>query len=309
MRISLDDLNDVLDEFQSSSSVAAPTKPVPAVPSLATPVEGQTEEFPDPDDDPLSDGEDLNDAEFAEQLQREMASMMGEMDGLEGGGDFAKMMEQMLKGSGIAGAGGAEEPDMAALLAALGMGGEGMLPPGPMGALKPSTSGTKGKAKDSSSTTASPTGNFQDTIAAAMNKMQNTTSTIDQETEDKKAAAGDPLAAMMAQMAGLEGLGGEEGIKGMLDEVMGQLMSRELLYEPLNELANKVCSSLVLTRVARLTARHTVPRLSGGEQGRTLSGRSQAIPRPAQDCPQHRREIRRARSGVRDERRSRSGTT
>ena len=225
-----------MDEFQSGGTAAAPTKPVPAAPVLPTPVDAATEDFPDPDDDPILEGEDLNDAEFAEQLQQEMAAMMGGLDGGPGGGDFAKMMEQMLKGSGIAGAGGEEEPDMAALLAALGMGGEGMLPPGPMGVQSTSV---KGKAKDSTSTTA-PTGNFQDTIAAAMNKMQNTNSTIDQETEAKKASAGDPLAAMMAQMAGLEGLGGEAGIEGMLAEVMEQLMSRELLYQPLKELADKV---------------------------------------------------------------------
>ena len=214
----------------------APTKPVPAAPVLSTPVDATAEDFPDPDDDPLSDSEDFDEAQFAEQLQQEMAAMMGGMEGGGGGGDFAKMMEQMLKGSGIAGAGGEEEPDMAALLAAFGMGGEGMLPPGPMGVQGSSTAGAKGKAKDSNA----PAATFQDTIAAAMNKMQNTNSTIDQETEDKKAAAGDPLAAMMAQMAGLEGLGGEAGIQGMLDEVMEQLMSRDLLYIPLKELADKV---------------------------------------------------------------------
>lgn len=59
------------------------------------------------------------------------------------------------------------------------------------------------------------------------------------------------MAAMLAQLAGmpggaggglpgLEGLDSDEGLQGMLDDMMKQLMSREMLYEPLKELADKV---------------------------------------------------------------------
>ena len=60
------------------------------------------------------------------------------------------------------------------------------------------------------------------------------------------------MAAMLAQLAGvpgggglpgLEGLDSDEGLQGMLDDMMKQLMSREMLYEPLKELADKVSIS------------------------------------------------------------------
>ncbi|KAK4058315.1 Peroxisome chaperone and import receptor [Microbotryomycetes sp. JL221] len=93
----------------------------------------------------------------------------------------------------------------------------------------------------SGSNAATGTQSFQDTIAATLSKMKETSSTVDAETEAKTAAGADPLAALMAQMAaGGDGeFGGEEGLQSMLDEMMGQLMSRDVLYEPLKELRDK----------------------------------------------------------------------
>jgi len=56
------------------------------------------------------------------------------------------------------------------------------------------------------------------------------------------------MAGMLAQMAGMPDLGGaldsEEGLQDMLDEMMKQLMGREMLYEPLKELSDKVRRAL-----------------------------------------------------------------
>lgn len=155
-----------------------------------------------------------------------MAAMLGGEGG--GGADFEAMMNAMMQGGG----GGGEEGgfDPAAMMAALG---------GDMSAFRAAEASTS-KAKDKGPAVPTPTGNFQDTIASALNKLKDSSTTVDAETEQKAASNQDPLAAMMAQMAGLGDLGGEEGLAGMLDEVMAQLMSRELLYEPLKELAEKV---------------------------------------------------------------------
>lgn len=118
----------------------------------------------------------------------------------------------------------------------------GLPPPGPgemdPAALLASLAGPKGKGREA--------GSFQDTIGSTLDKLRDSKVTVDAETEKAQANAGetDPLVAMMAQMAGMGGaaggLGGEEGMQGMLDEMMEQLMSRELLYEPLKELSDKV---------------------------------------------------------------------
>lgn len=127
----------------------------------------------------------------------------------------------------------------------------GLPPPGP-GAMDPaallaSLAGTKGKGRAA--------GSFQDTIGTTLDKLRDSKVTVDAETEKAQASAGetDPLVAMMAQMAGMGagGLGGEEGMQGMLNEMMEQLMSRELLYEPLKELSDKVRLPFVLSAAFR----------------------------------------------------------
>lgn len=114
----------------------------------------------------------------------------------------------------------------------------------------------------SASSSSKPTGSsipnkkpqsFQDTIAATMSKL------AESDAQNKARASGasgkgseqDQLAALMAQMealggAGLGGEGGEDGdLPGMLDGLMDQLMSKELLYEPISELRTKVCHVII----------------------------------------------------------------
>ena len=55
------------------------------------------------------------------------------------------------------------------------------------------------------------------------------------------AASADPMAALFSSFADLGGAGGEDGdLQGMLETMMSQLMSKEILYEPLKELDEKV---------------------------------------------------------------------
>lgn len=179
-------------------------------------------------------------ADFDKELQAGMANLLGEMDG-DGGLDFKKIMEEIMKGEmgfpGQAGEGGIEQ-DPAALLAALGR----------LSTSSPTTS--KSPSASTSTAPAVPL-SYQETIAQAQSKLKSTSATAAAEAEASATSGMDPLAAMMAQMAGLDmgAEGGEEGLQGMLDEMMSQLMSRELLYEPLKELSEKVrfdffCSTL-----------------------------------------------------------------
>jgi peroxin-19 len=235
---SFDDLDDVLDDFSGGSSLttaAASIPPAPTKPAPALPVAGNVDdEFPDPDDE-LLEGED-----FSKLVSEGMAGIMNGL-GPDEEAEFKTLMAEMMKG------GGAEEGDFdpASFLAALG--GDSSMFGGDAAGPSKATSASKGKSKAKASSKPAPAVNFQDTIASAMNKLKDSSTTLDAESEAKATAGGDPLAAMMAQMAGLGDMGGEEGLQGMLDEVMDQLMSRELLYEPLKELSDKV-NFLILDR-------------------------------------------------------------
>ncbi|EGN94538.1 hypothetical protein SERLA73DRAFT_188497 [Serpula lacrymans var. lacrymans S7.3] len=87
-----------------------------------------------------------------------------------------------------------------------------------------------------------PADDYQARIRATMNKLKESESTLNQ---SQNQASSDPLEALLAQLGqgGLEGLGegegGEEQLQGMLETMMGQLMSKDVLYEPLKELSDK----------------------------------------------------------------------
>ena len=64
----------------------------------------------------------------------------------------------------------------------------------------------------------------------------------------KKSTSNDPMDEFLSQMGELgkfaEGEGGEQQLQDMLEVMMGQLMTKDVLYEPLKELAEKVCAVL-----------------------------------------------------------------
>lgn len=306
---SLDDLDDVLDQFNPSTThepsppVAAPTSadsktttrnPPPRPPPPAS--------FPDPDDDdlPLEDGiaeDDLDlsglDPAIAKDLEQGMKALFDAfgagagtganpgsgIPGLDGIGDdgefddeeFKRAMQDILKnGAGAGeGTGSAEDTrELQNLMAALGMGAGTAEAPS---ASPPTTKATppttaKGKDKDASAASSTPPpANFQDAIAASLSKMQSSSTNAAQAAQQSQSQAENAnLASMLAGLSGmpdlsqLGDLGGEEGLQGMLDEMMKQLMSREMLYEPLKELSEKVCRirSLCPSRSHSLTPTH-----------------------------------------------------
>lgn len=269
---SLDDLDDVLDQFthpSTSTGQPAPAAAASPTPSGSTPNPVAAVEDPgDPDDDeldPLALGQDFT-AEIQKGMEQLMAELGGGSTGTGSGEDesaeLQKIMAELLKGDG-GGFGGSpgtdrsgagEEGEMAALLAALSGGGAGAFTPPPTfpPASMPSPGGAdKGKAA-AAPTAGAPT-NFQDAIQASMSKMRESSSHATATASAESAASSDPLAAMLAQMGGLPGGAGmgEEGIQGMLDEMMEQLMSRELLYGPLKELSDKVSDGIERRREGR----------------------------------------------------------
>lgn len=85
---------------------------------------------------------------------------------------------------------------------------------------------------------AASSANFQDKIKQAMERMQSSEAEVGQAVADTEGE--DFLAEMMKQLGGGgEGGAGEEDFSGMLVNMMEQLTSREVLYEPMKELSEK----------------------------------------------------------------------
>jgi len=80
---------------------------------------------------------------------------------------------------------------------------------------------------------------FQKTIRQAMEKLKESESTLQADSTPANPNA-DSLEALLAQFgAGGDGES-EEELHGLLETMMGQLMSKEVLYEPLKELHDKL---------------------------------------------------------------------
>lgn len=163
--------------------------------------------------------EGISEDDFAKQLQAGMADLLGE---LEASPEMQAQFESMLKELGGA--------------AALGEATGSAAP-----AATPSTSKRKSKDAPSMSTSAAES-TFQETIKKTMERMQ---ASGDQATA---AAASDNtddiLAEMMKAMqaSGLDGEASEEEFSKMLLGVMEQLTNKEILYEPMKELDDKLPS-------------------------------------------------------------------
>ncbi|GAA5983093.1 hypothetical protein JCM11641_004910 [Rhodosporidiobolus odoratus] len=263
------DLDDVLDQFSPSSSkpqppvvtAAVPPKPsssrTPAPPPSSAALSA-TDDFPDPDDEPLPT---FDDPQLTKDLEEGMKALFAGLnpsaDARAGGkgeeideGEFRKVMEELMRGDlgGLAGAAGegTDDEQLRGLMASLGLGGAASSTGTP-------SLNTKGKAREaprsSSSSPAAPPAppaSFQDVIAASMSKMRDSSTTADAAAESSRTAGqgGDAgMATMLAQLAGMPDLGNmdgsDEGMQGMLDEMMQQLMSRDMLYDPLKELSDK----------------------------------------------------------------------
>jgi len=216
----LDDLDDLLDQFTPAPSAVPPTsKPTP---SSATEASGSTSTSEPAQTDAFSE-------DFEAALAREMEAMMR---GTEGGGGSAEEMaaawQKMLIGD-LEGTNPQE--DLGEIFKSLGA-ASGPTP----GAPSSSTGQPATKASDEDGDEAAEP-EFQRTIRQAMDKLK---------TSDANAREGSNEADSLAQL--LKSLGemgegaegdGAEGLQGMIEGMMGQLMGKEILYEPLQELDTK----------------------------------------------------------------------
>ncbi|KAL1304844.1 hypothetical protein AAFC00_003769 [Neodothiora populina] len=158
------------------------------------------------------------DDDFAKELQAGMASLLGQFDQNP---DMQKQFEEMMKELSTAAA-AAEEPNATPATT--------VPPPATTKAAQPSASSSTKKPAESS---------FQDTIRKTMERMQNSGETA------SAAAAGagseeDMLAQMLKEMEG-GGFGGgsEEDLNKMLMGMMEQLTNKDILYDPMKELHDK----------------------------------------------------------------------
>ncbi|CAD6910130.1 unnamed protein product [Tilletia controversa] len=215
----LDDLDDVLDEFNKSSTTA---KPVPASlpssksPAAAAAASSSSSATAAPSSDTKAAVEDADDE-----------------DEDEDGENMPDLNEDELMR-------GFEE-----MMAAMGLGAPGA------GAASTSSSGSGAKAGPSGAATAPPA-DYAEAIRATMAKLRESdTNAASGSSSSSSRGAGadgmgmpseDELAKIFSALGeGGMGDGGEEGpeLAKMLESMMGELLSKDILYEPLKELRDK----------------------------------------------------------------------
>jgi len=107
-----------------------------------------------------------------------------------------------------------------------------------------STSASTAPANDTKSSQKGAEGSFQERVKQTMDKMKEGQSSLKSSDNDD---GGDPdLATLLSSLNNL-GVDGEteEGLHGFLETMMSQLMSKEVLYEPLKEMHEKFPSYLI----------------------------------------------------------------
>lgn len=113
-------------------------------------------------------------------------------------------------------------------------------PPSPPSAESAAPSAAAAAASSSSTTspaTAAAGTSFADTINRTMNRLQDSSTTIQSEVASSE---DDFLSDMLKQMGSMSGLGdSEEDFSKMLLNMMEQLTNKDILYEPMRELAEK----------------------------------------------------------------------
>jgi len=101
-----------------------------------------------------------------------------------------------------------------------------------------------------STTSTSNKRSFSETISRTMERMQESESAADKARDEAELQSETDvfLAEMLKQLdsaGGGEGVGGEEGMAKLLEGMMEQLMSKDILYEPMKDLQEKVHPLLV----------------------------------------------------------------
>lgn len=278
----LDDLDDILDEFNKPAEAEASNKQEPSTAQVAAGEGTRATQAAGPGAaasaaaagaDSNSD-KDEEDDELKERFSRELAQGM---EALMRGADPELAAAAAAAGGspgaggagaglpGAAGAGGSngatagdgsnlfdEEQMMKQfeqMMADMGLGGTGS---GGLGA-GPSSAPSAPSASSSSQKPQQPA-NFQDAIRSTMSRLRESDQTATSSAGQSGEMDFEKLFAAMSNSEG--GEGGEEGIANMLESMMSELMSKEVLYDPLKELRDKVsavrvwCNYELMARVS-----------------------------------------------------------
>lgn len=203
----LDDLDDLLDDFDES-----------ALPPISDPVAGSTIEIQKHASTSANALPDVGAEDFAKQLQLGMEDLMKELDtSPEARKDFEQLMAQMNAAT---------------------------IDPNPA----PTTS-YPNNAKNLSTTSSTTTTdkatktpkNFQESIEANLKRMKDSEASASQSSAIDAEALNSESDAFMAEMMKQfqDSAGGDGDFGKVLEGMMSQLMSKEILYEPLLELHQK----------------------------------------------------------------------
>ncbi|CAO1638715.1 unnamed protein product [Sympodiomycopsis kandeliae] len=247
----IDELDDVLDEFnskpttsgstqdqQSSSSTISTSQPQSSQskestqPQVSTTTSSQGQ---NPEEDGLpSDFDDILSQQFAKELAKGMQDMFGnqsgdatankqgEAKGVEDDPSQQLSEEELMK-------------QFEKIMAEMGLDGESS-----------NQAASASQPTQSQQSTAAPA-NFQDAIKSTMSRLRESNAS---NASGGGAGAGGPnpfgdfseedMAKLLAGLGGDGGIPeGEEGMANMLEKMMGELMSKEVLHEPLKELRDK----------------------------------------------------------------------
>ncbi|KAJ8662311.1 hypothetical protein O0I10_002004 [Lichtheimia ornata] len=213
----LDDLlDDVLDDFNtlSTSESKKPQQPASSASKEKETVAGQPPAGKTSEKESLDDFS-MDEDEFAKQLASAMSDWMQEMDNdKETRETFEKIWSsfetEQGKGEGAAGA-------------AAAAGGAS------------NSSGNGGDARPGE------TKSFQESISQTMNKLKESSKNIDASTPSMEGGDDAFMGEMMRQ---LESMADSGEFENLLEGMMQQLMSKELLYEPMKHMADNYTSWL-----------------------------------------------------------------
>lgn len=248
--------SDVLDEFSASDvkfqkqpAAAASSAPDAAAPSSSAAAPSSSADKltgAEGEDDAGDDDLDaLLSSEFAKELAQGMEALMKELGQGQGAGEGAG--QGAAPGAGAVGAeGGMNEEELMRQLEQMMMSGGGLPGEGTgagsaaSGAAGGSATGARGSAKAGAGAGAGAgqPGNFQEAIRATMAKLKESDQSA---SASSSAGGGGDLAQLLAAM-GAGGDGETPELAKMLEGMMEELLSKEILFEPLKELRDKVSS-------------------------------------------------------------------
>lgn len=180
--------------------------------------------------------------------------------------DFANEMASLFKGLGIEeprtgseGTGGAAEQErLAAAWEAMLVEGMDTMS-GPSNGRTPADPSSPGLKED----------DFQSRIRSTMNKLKESESGLKSSDSSASAGGAETFESLLSHLKDLGDLPGdgaesEEQLQGVLEAMMGQLMNKDVLYEPLKELHDKVSMYFLhatsLTRGGPLSSLSISPR-------------------------------------------------